>query len=333
MVETVSHSTARHRRGSVWGLALVFFSAMAVYRLTVYPTITWWNSGECSLAAVTLGIGTPPGSFMLMLLGWLTTRLPVDAPPALLFNLLAGVLASVTAMIVYFIALRLIGRAGYLDGLGTQRPLGFAILGAAYGALAFAWSKTLWEYAVQFTPYILTTVFTALIIWAMIRWWESAEHRHAWGWLLLLGILFGLDFSVHRTNLLLLPGLLIWILMRDPRTLLSPRAWIAGVAGMIAGLAFHLLIIPISAAGPPLNAGDPSNWSRFYDYVSLSQYGGGWLVKFYPRNAPLWSVQAMDVVRAFESSFFWTGGPLKVLGMLPALFAIFGLCMLWVRNR
>jgi hypothetical protein len=311
----------------------VCLASIVVYRLTAYPTITWWNSSECSLAAVSLGISTPPGSFLLTILGWFALHLPVDVPPAQLLNLLAGALASVTAMIVYFVALRLIGRAGHLEGLGIQRPLGTAIIGAAYGALTFAWSRTLWEYAVQFTPYILTTVFTALIVWAMVRWWEGAERRESWLWLVILGILFGLDFSVHRTNLLLLPGLFFWILMRRPRTLLSPSAWIAGASGLIAGLAFHLLIIPVSAGNPVLNAGDPSNWSRFYAYVSLNQYGGGWLVKFYPRNGPLWDVQAMDLIRAFGVSFLWFAGKLKVLGVLPALFGLIGLIMLWLRNH
>ncbi len=139
--------------------------------------------------------------------------------------------------------------------------------------------------------------------------------------------------GVHRTNLLLLPCLLVWILIRHPRTLLAPRAWIGGAIGMVVGLSFHLWIMPIAASKPFLNAGDPSNWSRFYDYVSLRQFGGGWLVKFYPRNGPFWDTQVMDLLRAFGNSFLWLGGKLRVIGLLPALFGLTGIFTLWRRNR
>jgi len=111
------------------------------------------------------------------------------------------------------------------------------------------------------------------------------------------------------------------------------RAWISGAGGMVVGLALQLLIIPIAATNPALNAGDPSNWARFYDYVSLGQYGGGWLVQFYPRHGPLWSVQVMDLIRAFGANFLWLTGRLGVLGILPALFGLLGLFQLWQRNR
>jgi hypothetical protein len=269
----------------------------------------------------------------LTALGWTITRLPTGLPPAHLLNLFAGALGGVTVALVFGIARRLLCYAGKPDPAEADRPLRIAIVGAALGALSFAFSETLWEYAVQFTPYVLTSVFTGLVLWTLLRWWERAAHPDAWRWLLCLGLLFGLDFSVHRTNALLLPAVLGWILLRHPQTLRSARTWIGGAGGMVVGLAFQLLIIPIAATNPVLNAGDPSNWSRFYDYVSLGQYGGGWLVQFYPRHAPLGSVQIMDLVRGFGGNFLWLGGGTGVLGILPTLFGLLGLFRLWQRNR
>jgi hypothetical protein len=319
----------RHRAG---GLVLVVAIAGIVYWRTAYPTITWWDSSQYSLAAVTLGITGPPGSLILTLLGWLVTRLPLGASPAHVLSLLAGALAAWSAGLVYLIALRLLRCAGE-SGNFRNGAAGGAILGAVLGGLTFAAAETFWEHAVQFTPYVLTTVFTGMILWTMLRWWEEAERDDAWHRLAVLGLLFGLDFSVHRTNLLLLPGLFVWIVLRHPRTLRSARAWIGGTAGMVAGLAFALLIIPLSASGPLLNMGNPSGWARFYDYVSLAQLGGGWLVHFFPRNAPFWSAQVMDLIRAFGANFLWRGGRVGVLGVLPALFGLLGIVLLWLRNR
>jgi hypothetical protein len=305
--------------------------AVVVYALTAYPAITWWDSAEYSLAALTMGITPPPGSLLLTILGWLVTRLPLGGAPALALNALAGVLAATTACLVYRIALRLFRDPAVRPA--PSPPANAAAVGAALGALAFAFSRTFWEYATQFTPYILTTVFTGLILWGMIRWREAADDCAAWRWFLLLGVFFGLDFSVHRTNLLLLPGLLVWILLNHPRTFLSPRAWISGVTGMVLGLAFHLSVIPISANRPALNIGEPSNWSRFYEYVSLQQMGGGWLVKFFPRKSPVWPTQVLDLVRAFCDTFCATGGKAGVVGLLPALFGFIGVVILWLRSR
>jgi hypothetical protein len=310
----------------VWLVGFVFFA------LTAYPTITWWESSQYSLTSATLGITAPPGSLVLTLIGWLVTRIPTGLATAHLLNLLAGALAATTVTLVFRVARRLARQSDNDANRGAaQVSLGAA--GAAVGALTFAFSATLWQYAIQLTPYVLTAVFTALLLWTLLRWWESATDDRSWRWLLLLGLLFGLDYSVHRTNALLMPGALIWILIRQPRVLLRARAWIAGAGGLLAGVTLQFLIIPLAARHPALNIGDPSTWSRFYDYESLAQFGGGWLVQFYPRHAALWSVQAMDVIRAFGANFLWLSGRWAILGWLPALLGVLGCLGLWRRDR
>ncbi|HEV2669826.1 MAG TPA: DUF2723 domain-containing protein [Gemmatimonadales bacterium] len=307
----------------VIGLFVVPIAAILFWR-TAYPTITWWDSSEYSLAAATLGVIPAPGSLLLTLLGWPLAHLSFGSTSAHVLNLFAGVLAAITAGLVYIVALRIL----------PAPPNGSASLGAAFGALAFAFGDTLWEHASKFTPYVLTVVFTGLILLSMLRWWEEAEQPDAWRWIALLGLLFGLDFSVHRTNALLLPGALVWILWRHPRALRSPKVWLGGASGLIAGLAVQLLIIPIAVfTRSPLNFNDPSTWSRFWQYVSLESRGGGFLVEFFPRNAPFWSVQVADLVRVLGANFLNWSGSAGVLGALPAIAAVGGLVVLWRRNR
>ncbi len=313
-------------------LALVWLVAFVVFALTTYPTINWWESSLFSLAAPTLGVAPPPGSLLLTLLGWAVSRLAAGLPAARALNLLAAALAATTVALVPEIALRLLRRPGASDTATDRTPPARAV-GAAAGALTFAFSVTLWQYATQVTPYVLTTVFTGLIVWTMLRWWDAADEL-AWHWLLPLGLLFGLDYSVHRTNALLLPGALAWILIRRPQTLRAARAWLAGAGGLVAGAAVQLLVIPMAAAHPALNIGDPSTWPRFLSYESLAQFGGApFLVQFYPRHAALWSVQTMDFFRAFKASFLWLSGPWGILGFLPTLLGIVGWLAVWRRER
>jgi transmembrane protein TMEM260 (protein O-mannosyltransferase) len=329
--------TTPSRAIRVWLFFLVTAAAAAVFWRTAYPTIAWWDSSQYSLAAATLGITSSPGSLLLTLLGWLVTRLPSTLAPAHRLNLFAGALAAMTVGLVYATAM-LVARSAGDDHRGDRRDdrgaaRGMAI-GAALGALGVAFGSTLWEYAVMFTPYVLTAVFTGLLLWTMMRWWAAADRDDAWRWLAWLGLLFGLDFSVHRSNALLIPAVLAWILVRRPQTIARPASWLAGAGGLVAGLAVQLLVIPIARhTRSPLVMLDPTTWSRFWDYVSLAQVGGGFLVDLWPRKAALWSVQVADLLRVVGESYFHALSPVRVLGWLPGVAATIGLVGLWRRDR
>jgi len=315
------------------GAVAVAALAAILFWHTAYPTITWWDSSQYSLAASTLGITAPPGSLLLTMLGWLVTRLPLGSE-AYLLNLFAGALAALAAVLVYLIAVRLADINRPADESATTLRLQNAVFaGATFGALTVAFGETLWEHAIKFTPYVLTAVFTALILLTKLHWWKDADRPDAWRKLALLGLLFGLDFSVHRTNSLLLPGVLVWIALGHPRTLRDPKAWLGGAAAMAVGLTAQLSIIPIAATTDSiLNIGDASNLARFWDYVSLEMMGGGFLVDFFPRKAPFWSVQVADLLRVLGANFFHWKGPLGPLGLLPAFVGIAGLAFLCRRN-
>jgi hypothetical protein len=269
---------------------------------------------------------------VLTLLGWSVAKVSSAASTAHALNLCAGILAALTVTFVYQIALRLV-RASRGQSSDVQ-PNGVITIGAALGALAFAFANTTWEYAVMFTPYILSALFTTLILATMIRWWEHADQPNAWHLLVLLAFLFGIDFSVHRTNALLLPGSLCWILIRHRQTLTEWRTWLGGACGLIAGLVVQLLIIPIAAFGrSPLTFNDPSDWSRFWDYRTLRQLGGSFLLQLFPRKADVWSVQLADMARVIGENFFHRSGSLGALGLLPGVAAIVGAIALWRANR
>lgn len=335
---------SRVNRGPRGAAIAVLVLSTAGFWYTAYPTITWWDSSSYSLAAATMGIASPPGSLLLTLLGWPVTRLTFRSSPAHELNLFAGVLAGVSAMLVCVVALRMLEPAGRDAHVGdVSQPahgatqcgaaIGVAV-GAAWGSLAFAFSPTPWSYAVMITPYVLSAVFTGVILWIMLRWWEDADAPSAWRWLAWLGFVFGLDFSVHRTNALLIPGAIVWILLRKASALRSPRAVIAGAGGLAAGLAVQLLVIPIAMfTRSPLNFSDPSTLSSFRDYVTLEQLGGSFLLQLLPRKSPIWSVQTADLLHVLGDNFINVTSRVGILGVLPALAALIGLFALWCGNR
>jgi hypothetical protein len=327
-----SNGGIKRRTALLTGMA-VAVASFAVYLQTAFRTITWWDNSEYSLAAITFGIAHPPGSLITTILGWLVTKLPFGITNIFKLNLFAGAVASVTTGLVCLIVCGLFQRSNSTTNARPGKLSNVAVLtGVAIGGLTFFFSETVWLYAIKFTPYIFTACLTIVILWALLRWWEEAEDSSGLRWLFFITLLFGLDFSVHRTNLLMLPGLLFWILLRRPRTLASLRAWMSGVLGFVIGLSFHLVLIPLAARGPFPNAGDPSSWSRFWDYITLKQYGGGWLVNLFPRKAPFFKAQVMDYLSIFAANFLSTDTVIGLLGLFPAIVGLFGLLILWRRN-
>jgi hypothetical protein len=312
----------------LYGLLLFIFTIIifTIYALTAQRTFSWWFGSSYPLTAITFGVHFPPGSLILTILGWLVAQLPLGVSKAFTLNLFNGLLAACACYMVMSLALKLIYRCETKDHTNHRKGVSpLAAIGVGAGGITLAFSETMWRYAVIFMPYALTTLFTTFLLWAILNWWRKNKRGGASGWLFLMMLLFGLDFSVHRTNLLLLPGVFIWMLLCYPKIFLRIKNWISGGIGLALGLSFHLLIIPMAARNPALNASDPSNWSRFYYYISLEQYGGSWLVNMWPRSADFLDIQLMNYWSVFTDNFLSFGG---ALAFVPLLLFIVGIVSL-----
>ncbi len=299
-----------HERASAWMPALSALVAFAVYAGAAARTITWWDGSSYPLAAVTLGIPGAPGSLLLTLLGWAATRILIVHPAAFQLNLLAGILAATLVGLVSWIGARLATPEDRAPGLGEQ-------LAGALAGLTLAFGLTPWTYAIQFTPYVLSALWTALILIAALAWWRRPERSAGLARLFLFFLLLGLDVSVHRTNTLLLPAAVVWVALRRSAGPRFAREGAAALAGLAAGLAFHLLLMPIAARRPGYMVEDPSTWAGFWSYISIGQKGGGFLVKLFPRTADFLKVQLTDYLA-------FLGRNLSPVLFLPAILAVLG---------
>jgi hypothetical protein len=304
------------------GAIAVAFIAVAVFWRTAFPEIDWWDSADYSLAAATLGVTGAPGSLVMVLLGWPIVHLLPGDSPAHRLNLFAGLLGGLAAVLVYVVAFAMRTAAG-----DEQRDSRVTVIAAASGALAFAFGRTSWEYSVMFTPYIMTAVFTGLILWTLVRWWRDADEPDSWRLLALAGVLFGLDFSVHRTNGLLIPAAIVWVILRKPAALGQWRNWAGGAVGLITALALQLLWIPIGyVSKSPLFWTAPRNLHEFWSYISMEDRGGGFLLDVITRKSPFWSSQAADLWRVFSASYLGWSIAFGIAGLI-------GIVALWRRNR
>ncbi len=309
-------------------ITFVAIVALGVYWSTAYQTITWWDNSSYPIAANCLGVELPPGSLILTILGWIVLKLTFFDPKVFALNLFAGLLAVGTLVQLFYIALLLLKKTYPKNNINT-----LSLLGISFGVLIFAFSETFWTYAIQFTPYMLTTCMTAIILYQLLRFWfEDGKSKIIYS-ILIISFLIGLDFSIHRTNALLVPGFICMIMLKDMKLFLKFKFWLYGCTGLIVGLAVHLLRMPMALAKPIINMNNPDNFSRFYDYVSLKQYGGGFLTDVFTRKAPIFSVQTMDYLNVFRDNFISLDSPLALVSLCTGLFALVGTYYLFKANK
>jgi hypothetical protein len=127
---------------------------------------------------------------------------------------MVSVLASAFTIAFLFWTITLFAKkiALKISAVSTENELSqgskVAIFGSGIiGALAYTFSDTFWFSAVEAEVYAASSLFTAIVFWAMLRWDEEADQPHSDRWLVLIAYLMGLSIGVHLLNLLTIPAL------------------------------------------------------------------------------------------------------------------------------
>ena len=189
--------------------AAVFVIAALTYLLTIEPTASFWDCGEFIASSYKLEVGHPPGNPVFQLFARFFTMFTDNMHAAVAVNAMNAVCSALTIFFLYltivFFAKRLIKPSE--DGAYSLSKA-IAIFGSgAVGALAYCFSDTFWFSAVEGEVYAMSSLFTAMVFWAMIKWYEQAETPYANRWIVLISFLMGLSVGIHLLNLLAIPAL------------------------------------------------------------------------------------------------------------------------------
>ena len=189
----------------------MFAIAAATYLLTMEPTASFWDCGEFIVSAHKLDVGHPPGAPFFMLLGHFFSLFASDtAHVAMCVNALSA-LASAFTILFLFWTITALGRKLVSTAncqLSTVQTI--AILGAGLvGSLAYTFSDTFWFSAVEGEVYALSSLFTAVVFWLILKWDEHADEEGSDKWLILIAYLMGLSIGTHLLNLLTIPAIVL----------------------------------------------------------------------------------------------------------------------------
>jgi len=191
----------------------VFAISLLIYLMTIEPTVSFWDCGEFILCSYRLEVGHPPGAPFFLLLGRFFSLFAGGdtSKVAMMVNILSALASAFTILFLFWSITRLV-RLATGDTLEVTGGKAFAILAAgAVGSLAYAFSDTFWFSAVEGEVYGTSSLFTAAVVWAMLRWYDEADDPHSGRWIILIAYLMGLSIGVHLLNLLALPVIvLLW---------------------------------------------------------------------------------------------------------------------------
>ena len=266
--------------------AAVLLISSATYLSTIEPTASFWDCGEFIASSYKLEVGHPPGNPVFQLLARFFT-MPFGADKAAVaVNAMNGILSALTIFLLYFtivfFAKRLVLKRDSSTALGmtnatalSSRPSeargeismgqAIAILGSgAVGALAYCFSDTFWFSAVEGEVYAMSSLFTALVFWAMCRWYDTADQPHANRWIVLIAFLMGLSIGVHLLNLLTIPAFVFMYYYRMNEDKKLPFKKLLGI--FMIGVVIEFLIVYIFIPYLPKLA-------AFFDRIFVNGFG------------------------------------------------------------
>ncbi len=203
--------------------------ASTVYLLTIEPTASFWDCGEFISTAYKLEVGHPPGAPLFMLVAHIFTMFAGGNVElvAKMVNIFSALCSGFTIMLLFWTITHL-GRKMAATAMENFTPVQtISIIGSGViGALAYTFSDTFWFSAVEGEVYACSSLFTALVFWAVLRWEDEADQRYANRWLILIAYLMGLSIGVHLLNLLAIPAIGLVMYHRKYQNQITPKGTI-----------------------------------------------------------------------------------------------------------
>ena len=249
-----------------WG---VFLVSLIVYLLTMEPTASFWDCGEFIATAYKMEVGHPPGAPFFMVLGrFFTLFAGGDVTKiAVTMNVLSATASAFTILFLFWTLTHLVRK--FYKKEEIQSPIAtITIFGAALvGSLAYTFSDSFWFSAVEAEVYSTSSLFTAVVFWAILKWENVADQPGANRWLILIAYLMGLSIGVHLLNLLAIPAIIMVYYFRKytptVKGVIAAMAVSVGILGVInyvllpglTGIATKFELIFVNGMGLPFNSG------------------------------------------------------------------------------
>ena len=190
----------------------VFMVASVTYLMTIEPTASLWDCGEFIASAFKLEVGHPPGNPVFMVMARFFTLFAGGnvSKVAEMVNAMSALASAFTILFLFWTITHLARKILIKEENNFNVARITAVMAAGVvGALAYTFSDSFWFSAVEGEVYASSSLFTALVFWAILKWEDVAEEKFAGRWIILIAFLMGLSIGIHLLNLLAIPAIVL----------------------------------------------------------------------------------------------------------------------------
>ena len=236
---------------------VVFAIATFVYLSTMEQTTSLWDCGEYITTANKLEVGHPPGAPFFMMLGRLFSAFASPENAAMMVNSMSALSSSFSILFLFW-SITMLGRKMAKKNGEIDKNASVAILGAGLvGALSYTFTDSFWFSAVEGEVYAMSSFFTAIVFWAILKWdveddqYSALEDKtsatHPNRWILFICYMIGLSIGVHLLNLLAIPAI-VFVIYFKKYDFSWKSFFIAGIASLVVLGTIQSIIIPTTVS-------------------------------------------------------------------------------------
>lgn len=192
---------------------MVFVIASAVYIITSEPTMSYWDCGEYISTSYKLEVGHAPGAPLFQMIGRFFSMFAFGDVTfvARMVNTMSALSSGFTILFLFWSITMLAKKIVLKNGEMSRDKMHLILAAGLIGSLAYTFTDSFWFSAVEGEVYAMSSFFTAVVFWAMLKWEEHSDESHNYRWLILIAYLMGLSIGVHMLNLLTIPAMtMIW---------------------------------------------------------------------------------------------------------------------------
>jgi hypothetical protein len=215
---------------------LCFVIASVTYILTLEPSVSFWDCGEFISCAFRLQVAHQPGYPVFAMLGKMFSLLSFgnNAKVPYFTNMGSALASGATIMFLFWtitaLARKLVNKANETVDQANM----ILIMGAGLvGALAFTYTDTFWFSAVETIVFAWSSLCTAVVFWAIMKWDAHANEPGADRWLLFIAYVIGLSIGIHLLNLLTIPAISLVYYFRRGKNVNPGSAIITLLIGVV----------------------------------------------------------------------------------------------------
>ncbi|HQS06070.1 MAG TPA: DUF2723 domain-containing protein, partial [Daejeonella sp.] len=212
-----------------------FLMALIVYSLTLEPTTSFWDSGEFIASAYKLQVVHQPGAPLFLMLGKVFSLIAGNDTSRVAFwiNMVSALASAATILFLFWTITALAKKVIQEKGKELSNWGMISIMGSGLvGALAYTFSDSFWFSAVEAEVYALSSLCTAVVFWAILKWDQHADEPDSDRWLIFIAYVMGLSIGVHLLNLLAIPAIALVYYFRRSKAPTSSGTLLALLAGM-----------------------------------------------------------------------------------------------------